>query len=133
MYNRVLAHSHFVILKDAVFKVNERGRQNVIRTKSKNVHAVVIGELLEIVVVKDRLNFFKTYRSVKIRKPEDSKCFEYQQVRKKGKHPDCHDIYYDPYILSQFVIKETVVGIDSAWRVWFTPEGKVSAIIQPLD
>lgn len=44
---RVIAHSSSVSLKDASCKVSEAGRQRVIKEKRKNVHAGVVGTLLE--------------------------------------------------------------------------------------
>lgn len=43
---RVVAHADAVDLKDCTFKVSEAGRQRVVRTKQKNVHAGVVGELM---------------------------------------------------------------------------------------
>ena len=40
---RVVAHVARVTLRDAAFKVNESGRQRVLREKRKNVHAYVTG------------------------------------------------------------------------------------------
>ena len=39
----VVAHVEAIHLTDATFKVSERGRQRVLNTKQKNVHAGVIG------------------------------------------------------------------------------------------
>lgn len=43
---RVCAHQFHVALRDATFRVGERGRQRVLKEKRKNVHAYVYGELL---------------------------------------------------------------------------------------
>jgi len=40
---RVLAHLDEVFISDALFRVSEAGRQRVIRERSKNVHAGVVG------------------------------------------------------------------------------------------
>lgn len=40
----VIAHKDKVMLTNAQFKVNESGRQRVLKEKRKNVHAFVIGE-----------------------------------------------------------------------------------------
>jgi hypothetical protein len=40
---RVLAHLDEVFIADALFKVSEAGRQRVLRERSKNVHAGVVG------------------------------------------------------------------------------------------
>lgn len=41
---KVIAHRHFVCLKNVEFKVSEAGRQRVLIEKKKNVHAFVIGD-----------------------------------------------------------------------------------------
>jgi hypothetical protein len=42
---RVVAHAARVVLSDAVFKVSEAGRQRVLLTRQKNVHAGAVGVL----------------------------------------------------------------------------------------
>ena len=42
----VVGHSPRVLLRDAVGKVSEKGRQRVIREKCKNVHAGIVGTLV---------------------------------------------------------------------------------------
>lgn len=44
---RVIAHAENVYLKDAMPKVSEAGRQRVLKEKRKNVHAGIVGELLD--------------------------------------------------------------------------------------
>src|SRR5574343_1925883 len=44
---RVIKHLTNFCLKNAKFVVRESGRQRVIREKRKNVHAFVVGELVE--------------------------------------------------------------------------------------
>lgn len=42
---KVTAHADRVVLSDVVFKVSEAGRQRVLRTNQKNVHAGAVGVL----------------------------------------------------------------------------------------
>lgn len=44
---RVVAYGELVTLANAKPKVSEKGRQRVLRERRKNVHAGVVGELLE--------------------------------------------------------------------------------------
>lgn len=44
---KVFRHQHHVVLKNARFRVSEAGRARVLKEKRKNVHAFVIGTLLE--------------------------------------------------------------------------------------
>jgi hypothetical protein len=46
---RVVAHAEELMLKDVTFKVSEAGRQRVLRTGVKNVHAYVVGGLIPFV------------------------------------------------------------------------------------
>lgn len=43
----VIGHSNIVVLTDARGKVNEKGRLRVLRDRRKNVHAGIVGYLLE--------------------------------------------------------------------------------------
>ena len=42
---RVVHHTDHIILKDAVQKVSEAGRQRVLREQVKNVHASIVGTI----------------------------------------------------------------------------------------
>ena len=44
----VVAHVYTIDLSDVTFKVNESGRQRVLREKKKNVHAFVCGHVVGI-------------------------------------------------------------------------------------
>ncbi len=46
MGSTVIAHSESLVLKDAVFQVSQKGRQRVLDTGVRNVHAGVTGELI---------------------------------------------------------------------------------------
>lgn len=45
---RVVRHSTVVVLEGATFRVNEAGRQRVIRERKKNVHAFVYGRFVRL-------------------------------------------------------------------------------------
>lgn len=42
---RVIGHASMMVITHATLKVNEHGRQKVIATKTKNVHAGVVGDV----------------------------------------------------------------------------------------
>ncbi|AFL47892.1 hypothetical protein FLUX_84 [Mycobacterium phage Flux] len=44
---RVITRSHYVILRNVTGKVSEAGRQRVLREGKKNVHAGLVGELVQ--------------------------------------------------------------------------------------
>lgn len=46
--NLVVAHIESFTLNNVVFKVNESGRQRVIKEKKKNVHAFICGLLVDV-------------------------------------------------------------------------------------
>jgi hypothetical protein len=43
---KVVGRTNQIVLKDVKFKVNEKSRQRVVREKSKNVHAYVVGKII---------------------------------------------------------------------------------------
>ncbi len=45
LYGRVIAHAQSIIIRDVTFIVHQRGREKVLATRQKNVHAGVVGEL----------------------------------------------------------------------------------------
>ena len=46
-YGRVIGHADQLMLEGVTFKVSEAGRQRVLREKRKNVHAGVLGYLVQ--------------------------------------------------------------------------------------
>jgi hypothetical protein len=45
--NKVIDYTNTIILKDCKFKVSEAGRQRVLSTGHKNIHAGVVGEIVD--------------------------------------------------------------------------------------
>lgn len=45
---KVIKHVQTCLLNNAVFKVSEAGRQRVIKEKRKNVHAFVVGDIIDL-------------------------------------------------------------------------------------
>ena len=59
--NKVIGHAETVSLVDVIPKVSEAGRQRVLKEKSKNVHAGLVGQLLQTdTVLKD----FKDFKEI---------------------------------------------------------------------
>jgi len=48
-YGKVIDHTDHIILKNCKFVVRESGRQKVLKEKKKNVHAFVVGDIIESV------------------------------------------------------------------------------------
>jgi hypothetical protein len=49
----VVLHARGVRLKDVTFRVSQAGRERVLRERAKNVHAGVVGELVDIEPLND--------------------------------------------------------------------------------
>lgn len=45
---QVLGHADALVLTDCTFKVSEAGRQRVLRERCKNVHAGVVGTIVDV-------------------------------------------------------------------------------------
>jgi hypothetical protein len=86
----VVLHADYVKLKDVEFRVRQGGKEKVRREKSKNVHAFVIGDLVE----------FCQYPCDNI--PEE---------------PVGEIVTYDPYKYESFVYKETKEPVYDAKEV----------------
>lgn len=56
MKGKVILHLSDFVLKDVTFKVSEAGRQRVIREKRKNVHAGVVGNLIDECIMSDAVS-----------------------------------------------------------------------------
>ena len=46
-YGRVIGHTEYVILKNVSYVVREAGHKKVLSEKKKNVHAFVVGEIVD--------------------------------------------------------------------------------------
>lgn len=86
----VVLHADYVKLKDVEFRVRQGGKEKVRREKSKNVHAFVIGDLVE----------FCQYPCDNV--PEE---------------PVGEIVTYDPYKYESFVYKETKEPVYDAKEV----------------
>jgi hypothetical protein len=53
---RVVHHTDSLYLQDTVFKVSQKGRERVLRTKRKNVHAGIVGTFITTFQVADPTN-----------------------------------------------------------------------------
>lgn len=86
----VVLHADYIKLKDVEFRVRQGGKEKVRREKSKNVHAFVIGDLVE----------FCQYPCDNV--PEE---------------PVGEIVTYDPYKYESFVYKETKEPVYDAKEV----------------
>lgn len=108
--NKVIKHSDLVLLKDAIFKVSEKGRQRVLKEHVKNVHAKIIGtpfaydqQMLDLVL------------------PNMS----YETFLMQG-----IDITYNPYVCGFFYEKNEKRGLQSAqWVLLY--RGQDAKVIEP--
>lgn len=84
---RVDGHCDLIVVNNATFKVSEKGRQRVLKTKQKNVHAGVLGTIR----CKDKTLLW------------DINSFT--------------EVTYNPYKYDSFVVKSTGVPIKGADRL----------------
>jgi len=88
---RVIAHKQDLILTCVTFKVQESGRQRVLREKQKNVHAFVVGEWRDV-------------------------CYYFPE----SYGIDTRQICYNPYKYDSFVLKDSEEPVSSARVVWLS-------------
>ena len=98
----VRGHAGAVFLTEAVFIVRESGRQKVLRERSKNVHAWVMGNVLETMS----------------EAPEGLQS-RYQLHEWNG----WKEAYYNPYKVDSFIDRKTGRRLAGADVVAITPEG----------
>ena len=97
---RVVAHAEKVLLRDATFKVSEAGRQRVLRTKRKNVHAGVVGTLAgwKGTPTPAAGRWIMTYR------PEGDWLSDDSRYAKYARHYGT-EVVYNPYLYPTFMRK----------------------------
>lgn len=99
---RVVAHCHDIVLKDVSFLVDNAGRQRVLRSRRKNVHAFVRGTILRA--------YGKPKAGVSVPGLRDDGQ-EKQSVRMpSGSRP----VSYNPYKGPSFFLKDTNDDINTA-------------------
>ena len=95
----VVGHADSVVMTDCEFKVNESGRQRVLKEKRKNVHAFVLGCILNV-------NGFESYKNRDIK-----------LTIKKSYRLSMNEfswITYNPYKYSNFFCKKNEYYVESA-------------------
>lgn len=122
-YGKVIAHATHVILNDASFKVGQKGRQRVLDTKQKNVHAFVRGNLSEAYITLDPLGIIS---STMLTSSKVKNGFSYQQMKYSTR------VYYDPYKWDSFVMADGT-PVETADKVWLRTSGEVYAYNKPTD
>lgn len=108
-YGRVIAHAKEVSVERASYKVNEGGRQRVLRERKKNVHAFVVGALRWFRDLEGYLHEIMLNAQNRI-------TAKFQEVT------------YNPYKHECFVMKGMGEPIFDSLEAYLTPEKKVYAI-----
>lgn len=98
-YGRVVEHAAIVLMKNCKFVVNERGRKKVCLEKRKNVHAFVRGQVVRTIAVDNQV---------------------------KMALDGWHQVAYNPYMNTTFVLRDTTIPIYGAEEVLII-SGKVYA------
>jgi hypothetical protein len=111
----VLCHCSYILLLNATFHVSERGRQRVIREKTKNVHAGIRGTTpIKLSSYQEQLDLILDLP------PEDKDFWKYSLIT------------YDPYKYSSFVDVETEEPKSSARIVEMMCDKELTTIISIL-
>lgn len=98
---RVVLHARYVAISgaDGEFRVSEAGRQRVLRTQRKNVHAGVVGSIYCADVIAERYDVPTSHR---IPCPTD-----YKSDVINPDHTAYRSVLYNPYENSEFVWAKT--------------------------
>lgn len=96
---RVVLHATEVLVTDAEFRVNEAGRQRVLREKRKNVHAGVVGYVYHAHVIEERYDTSPTV-SVEVDEAPDAGYYSRSAAHR--------EVTYNPYKFDKFVYADTL-------------------------
>ena len=121
MKGRVIGHASSVLLALVSFKVNEKGRQRVIRDKRKNVHAGAVGRLQSASLIEDSPPVISD-RADFVPIPTETCKTRYNRAWVVGL-----SIAYNPYEAGFFYSKSTGARVDYASMIAMAPDGKVFA------
>lgn len=77
---RVTMHPNKISLKNAKFKVNETSRKKVLRTKQKNVHAFIEGEMINTQDIDGKKVIYDPYKTSQFMLPNGKEVHEAQIV-----------------------------------------------------
>lgn len=94
MKGLVIAHCNNIVLKDAKYIVSEKGRERVLRERTKNVHAFVEGYIVSLVTI-------------------GKSGFDYP-IHTQLPFETSYEVTYNPYKFSSFVYKESHTPIEKS-------------------
>jgi ribosomal protein S17E len=109
---KVLFHADMVVLSDAKFSVNKRGRQRVVDEQCKNVHAGVVGYLSHANVINVR------YELEHIGFTHDCKPVQGDFRYAVTYNPYKHDTFIDMATGNAVVEEGLLVTLDHSMCVW---------------
>jgi hypothetical protein len=128
--NRVVGYSPCLLLENCELVVSQAGRNRVLRTKHKNVHAGIVGDLIAVSGYKTRLC-------------QSGIDFDFcNEETWKEKYKPGVPITYNPYLYSSFVIKGTNGAIKKANNVmifrdqvygYFLPNQYINEKTKPIN
>lgn len=97
---RVIGYADAVGLLDAHYKVSQSGRCRVLREQKKNVHAVILGELIGLRGFKSRLYVHSLLQGCST--DELAEMYLIGDVTTNG----LYEVTYNPYTHEQFMYKD---------------------------
>ncbi len=110
----VIGHADSLMMLNVVFKVNQKGRERVIKEKKKNVHAFVIGDIA-------CCEGFKPFKNRELKRRETYKLHEYIWYR--------GTVVYNPFKFNNFKLsndKFKLVDIYTADRLDINKNGNMT-------
>lgn len=106
----VVAHAETVTLKDATPKVSAVGRQRVLESQEKNVHAGIVGEVVEVGEATYRYN-------TDLVNPKE-------KFKRKLAMSSVEEVTYNPYLYETFVFSKTGGVWTGADEVFFSAKNR---------
>lgn len=107
---RVLGYAHGLVLLNSEFHVSEAGRQRVLKSKRKNIHAQIVGELVAATGYRTRIH----NAGLKFEYCGEDKWLEIYPGKWTGRSMIGTEITYNPYKNSTFVVKGSHSRVDKA-------------------
>ena len=119
--NLLYCHAHRVELKDASFRVQEAGRQRVLREKRKNVHAYIVGNFHDI-GERHAACVCKGYDNCEDCCPESMPIFEGATYNPYKYKTFVNDVSKSPIHKSEHVVVRDRTAIGYMFNIFYIPE-----------
>lgn len=120
---RIIGYAKALGLNDAKTKVDQKGRQRVIKDRVKNVHAGILGDLIAVFDFKERREKpFEMWGILDLSLEDCKRHFGEGSIF--AKDPNFLVVEYDPYKMENFRFKESGLTAHGAKTARFFEDGK---------